>query len=396
MSSARRRIAAWSGTLFVGALLPLAGPALLAPVTAAESCTTEETPAPTFPPTIPTDYGCDDTTPPDTVITGMTPQPNDAGLTSSNDVTFTFEEVVSDNDGGPWTFMCRLQGPSQSSDTYTDCTSPQTYNDLEDGDQAAYTFSVYAVDTSDAAILFTGDPLTTSDDEDAAQPDDDSASPATRTWKQDTTAPVAYIFPAKNGTPYDGQGTGWPVATSPKVSYLLDASEDGVTYRCQLDGANVACGAGENTFGPIAGGQHVLSVSVTDKAGNQDESPATKQFVMPYNLTSARGWKKVAGDGYFAGDVLQTKKYGATVKFTARNIEQFQLMAPANAKLGKIQVRLGEWKWKTYDLSKGKKAKVRFIDLRGPNPPLFSGPIQIRNITGGKLVQVDAFVFPPS
>ena len=94
--------------------------------------------------------------------------------------------------------------------------------------------------------------------------------------------------------------------------------------------------------------------------------------------------------------MLQTKKYGATIKFTARNIEQFKLMAPAGPTLGKIQVRLGEWKWKTYDLSKGKKAKVRFIDLRGPNPPLFSGPVQIRCISRGKPVQVDGYIFPPS
>lgn len=337
---------------------------------------------------------CDDVTPPETSLEPLSPTPNAQGWTRTKDVTLTFAVVSTDpDDADEMKLECKLAGPSQANADWADCESPKTYTDLADTpDGQQYTFTVRAYDATDRNIDY-DDPMTPFTNEDEVA--DEDATPESLSWKQDTDPPAASIFPVnREVSPYDEDGTGWPIATRTQVTYELTADEDNVTYRCQLDGVTVPCHQGENTFSGIKGGEHILSLGVRDQAGNEDASPATKQFVMPYNLTSARGWKKVSGSGYFAGDVLQTKKYGATVKFPGRNVEQVRLMAPANAKLGKIQVRLDDWKWKTYDLSKGTRAKVRFIDLRGPNPPLFSGPIQIRNISRGKLVQVDALVFP--
>lgn len=387
-STRLRRTSAWLATALVAVLAPLAGPA--APAHAAE-CTSEDAPPPTFPPTIPPDYGCDDVNPPDTKVTGMSPSPNDAGWTKTNDMTFEFAEEVDDADQGPWTFMCKLTGPSQAHD-WEACTSPKTYTDLADSEASDYTFAVYAVDTDDSATPYTGDPFTTADDEDPAKPDDDSASPSTRTWKQDTQAPNTFVFEG----PYDVEGTGWPIAKQPRVSFLLEASQEQapVTYRCNLTGVSVPCGEGRVTLTDLSGGDHVFGASTTDVAGNEDKSPATKKFVVPHNLTQGRNWTRQKGKGYFARDVMQTKRYGATIKFQARNIQEFRLIAPRGPDLGKIQIRLGDWRWQTYDLG-GKATRSRYIVVRGPNKPLFSGRILIRSISRGKPVQVDALVFPP-
>jgi len=389
----RRRLVVWTGTLLLGAALPLTGPALVGPVVASEGCTTEQTPEPTFPPTIPPDYGCDDTTPPDTTITDMTPTPNDAGFTRTTSVTFTFTQAVSDGDQGPWAFKCKLDDPATTGaqdEAFADCTSPVTYSDLEDtAHDEQYTFSVYAVDGGDSAIVFTGDPLTTADDEDPAAPDDDSATPVTRSWKQDSNPPSALIFEG----PYDVDGTGWPIATKPRITYQLDSDENDVDYRCQLDGVTVPCQEGENTFTGIKGGEHQLRVGVKDRAGNEDESPELRQFVMPYNLTEGRKWSRQRAKGYFAGDFLQTKRFGAELKFRARLATDILLLAPTGPTLGKIQVRVGDYRWRTINLASPDAKKQRRYVIRHEKSP-FSGPVRIRSISRGTAVRVDALVLP--
>lgn len=381
------------GLALVATTLSLAAPALVSPSTAAEGCTTEQTPEPTFPPTLPPDYGCDDTTPPDTTITDMTPAPNDAGFTRTSSVTFTFTQVVSDGDQGPWTFRCKLDNPATTGaqdEAFASCTSPATYSGLADTAQGAeYTFSVYAVDGGDSTITYAGDPFTTADDEDPSAPDDDAATPATRSWKQDTDPPSALIFEG----PYDAEGTGWPVATEPRVTYLLDSDEDGVDYRCQLDGVVVPCQQGHNTFADLKGGEHELRVGVRDKAGNDDESPETRRFVMPYNLTQGKKWSRQQAKGYFAGDVLQTKRFGAELKFRARLATDILLLAPTGPTLGKIQVRVGDFRWRTINLSSPDARKQRRYVIRHEKS-LFSGPVRIRSISRGEVVRVDALIFP--
>ena len=382
-----------SGLALVTATLALVGPALVSPTVAAEGCTTEQTPDPTFPPTIPPDYGCDDTTPPDTTITDMTPAPNDAGFTRTTSVTFQFTQVVSDGDQGPWAFKCKLDDPATTGpqdEVFADCTSPATYSDLKDtADGAQYTFSVYAVDSGDSAITFTGDPFSTADDENPAAPDDDSATPDTRSWKQDSNPPSALIFEG----PYDAEGTGWPIATEPRGTYRIDSDENNVDYRCQLDGVTVPCQEGENTFSGIKGGEHQLRVGVKDRAGNEDESPEARQFVMPYNLTEGKKWSRQRAEGYFAGDVLQTKRFGAELTFRARLATDILLLAPSGPTLGKIQVRVGDYRWRTINLgAKGAKKQRRYV-VRDEKS-LFSGPVRIRSISRGMPVRVDALIFP--
>ncbi len=376
------RVGRWSGLLLIAALLPLVGPAA-APAFAAD-CANEQ-PEP-LPPS-----ACDDATPPDTSLEPMSPAPNAGGWTKTDDVTFTFAAVNTDPaDTDAMQLECKLEGPSQAHDWKAcDSAAQQQYTDLADTPAgASYTFSVRAFDSVDRPWDY-DDPTTPVTNEDEVV--DEDATPATATWKQDTADPVAYIFEG----PYDGEGTGWPIVKKPEVSFLLDSNEDDVSYRCQLDGKQVACDEGPLTLKDLNGGNRTFTLSVTDQAGNTDESAETEQFVVPYNLTNGRNWTKKNGKGYFAGDFLQTRKAGARIKFRAQNIREFRVVAPAGAKLGKIRVRTGTGFWKTYDLSKGKTSKYRYIVVRDAASPLFSGRLMIESLSRGKPVRVDALVFPP-
>lgn len=381
MVSPIRCTATWTGAVLVAALVPLLGPA--APSLASAGCTSEA--APPF--SIPPDYGCDDTTPPDTEITGMTPSPNAAGWTRQNGVTFTYQQVVTDGDSGPWSFMCKLVGPGQTQGFQSCAAGGQTYTNLPDTGSSAYVFYVYAVDSADSAITYVGNPFITSDDEDPTKPDDDSASPASATWTQDTVSPNAFVF----GGPSDGSTS--PVVTQPRVTYTIDASEDDVSFRCQLDGRNVGCDKGTVTLKGLAGGDRVFSVKATDAAGNGDLSAATKQFTVPYDLRSAKNWKRVKVKGSFAGRVLQTKTKGARITFKARNVREVRFLAPAAKGLGKVRVQLGGGAWHTYNLARGRASAMR--SYRVPNPALFSGTVTIEALSRRKPVQIDALVFPP-
>lgn len=368
------------GLALVAATLSLAGPTGPAHAAGCQS----EVPTP-LPPS-----ACDDTTPPETDLAPMSPQPNDNGWTRSNDVTLTFTGTPNDaSDTDEVGLECKLEGPSQAHD-WQACESPRTYTDLADTpDGAEYTFSVRAFDSGDRPLDF-DDPMTPFTNEDEVA--DEDTTPATVSWKQDTKAPVASVFKG----PYDADGTGWPILKAPKVTYLLASDEDNVSYRCQLDGSDVGCSEGDNTFQGLRGGNHTFTLTVKDRAGNDDESPATKQFVAPYNLTSGRNWSRVKAKGFYAGDVMQTKRAGARIKFRAQNVREFRLLAPSGPDLGRVRVRVGTGFWKTYDLSKPDASKRHYYVVRDAASPLFSGRILVESLARGKAVRVDALVFPPS
>ena len=126
----------------------------------------------------------------------------------------------------------------------------------------------------------------------------------------------------------------------------------------------------------------------TDRAGNQDESPETRQFVMPYNLTQGKNWSRKKAKGYFAGDVLQTKRFGAELKFKAQLVTDILLLAPSGPSLGKIQVRVGDYRWKTIKLTSSSSRKQRRYVIRDEKS-LFSGPVRIRSISRGTPVRVE-------
>jgi hypothetical protein len=379
-----RRTAAWAGILLVVALLPLVGPT--APAHAVAGCLTEE--APTADPLpIPTGPGCDDSTPPVTTIGTVTPPPNGEGWIRTDQISFTFSGAHTDADADPISYQCQFYNTATAPADWTTCTSPAVYTDLAETTVTPYTFKVRAVDTADDGIDLTTDILFPVDTDEA----DFDQTPAQQVVRVDTVVPNSFVF----GGPVDTDGSGSPITRKPQVSYLVNASEKDVTYRCQLDGRNVRCDQGKVTLGGLTGGDRVFQVKVADRAGNEDRSAATKQFTVPYDLPSAKSWKLVKAKGSFKGRELQTRLKGARIQFRAQNVREFRFLAPAGSGLGRLRVRVGQGAWTTFDLGRPKASRSRYYVVRDASSPLYSGPVLIESLSAGKPVRVDALVFPP-
>ncbi|MCU0990418.1 MAG: PKD domain-containing protein, partial [Xanthomonadales bacterium] len=160
-----------------------------------------------------------DTTPPETTITGAP-----AAITSAATATFTFLGADAQAPVSALTFECRLDG-----DAWAACASPTAYVGITDG---AHQFAVRAAD-------------------DLGNVD---ATPASRSWTMDATPPTIAI-----ASPPDG------------VRFLVGASAS-ASYSCNDAGSGidscvgtVADGGALDTFTP---GSFALAVNAADKAGN--------------------------------------------------------------------------------------------------------------------------------
>ena len=89
--------------------------------------------------------------------------------------------------------------------------------------------------------------------------------PATQSFTVDITAPETAIDEGPAGTTSDAT-----------PSFTVSSSESGSTFACEIDGAAVSC----SDVGALADGPHTFAVRATDAAGNQDGSPATRDFTV--------------------------------------------------------------------------------------------------------------------
>ena len=180
-----------------------------------------------------------DTAAPDTTITSG---PTGTTNVASPSFAFTSSEAGS-------TFECKLDGPGAATGTYATCTSPRAYVALADG---AYTFSVRATDGAGNV----------------------DATPATRSFTVDATAPDTTINTGPSGT-----------TTSNAPSFTFSGTEVGSTFECKLDGPGAATGTYATCTSPrayvaLADGAYTFSVRATDAAGNPDATPATRSFTV--------------------------------------------------------------------------------------------------------------------
>ena len=170
-----------------------------------------------------------DTTAPDTTL--------DSGPTGTLDSRTARFEFSSSETGA--IFQCRLDGAD-----FAPCDSPKNYSALADG---SHNFDVRARDA--AGNL--------------------DATPASRAWTVDTTAPDTSI-------------TDGPLAdtTATSADFSFSATETGSTFECQLDG-----GAWENCSSPrgytdVAEGPHTFNVRATDALGHVDPTPASHSWMI--------------------------------------------------------------------------------------------------------------------
>ncbi len=168
--------------------------------------------------------------------------PPAGGTTADSTPSFGF----SANEGGS-TFECRIDN-----DAFGACSGPgseHTAGALADGQ---HTFEVRATDAVGNA----------------------DASPASRAFTVDTTAPDAQIDsgPAAGSTTSDST-----------PSFGFSSNDAGATFECRVDGGDfLACSGPGSAHTPAAlgNGQHTFEVRATDAVGNVDQTPVGRTFTI--------------------------------------------------------------------------------------------------------------------
>ena len=180
-----------------------------------------------------------DTVAPQTRVTG-----GPSGPTNDPTPAFSFD---AGDEPAPVTFACRLNGQALAT-----CRSGDELATLADDD---YTLTVTATDAAGNV----------------------EAVPATRSFRVDTDAPETSI---PNGPP---SPTNDP---TPRFGF---SSDEVVTYACafETDAAPAPC-ATPFLAPPLADGEHTLTVTATDEAGNSDPTPATRTFAVDTTAPDVR------------------------------------------------------------------------------------------------------------
>ena len=174
-----------------------------------------------------------DITAPDTTIDS-----GPSGTIATDQATFTFSGTpLSDTEE----FQCRIDAGS-----FADCTSPQSFTGLADGPHTVTFRAEDAVGNQDA-------------------------TPATRTFTVDTTAPDTTIDSGPSGTITTGQATftfsGTPLSDTEK-------------FQCRIDAGSFADCTSPQSFTGLAEGPHTVSFRAEDAVGNQDATPAARTFTV--------------------------------------------------------------------------------------------------------------------
>jgi hypothetical protein len=170
-----------------------------------------------------------DVTPPQTTLVSTPADPtNDRGASFA----FTSNEPGS-------TFRCSLDTAA-----FDVCSSPKAYTAVPEG---VHTFRVQAVDSVGNT----------------------DASPATVTWRIDTTPPDTAV---SSGPPDPTNLTTAAIA--------FTATEAGSTFECRLDAAAFAACTAPAVMNDLADGPHTFRVRATDRAGNVDTTPASRTWTV--------------------------------------------------------------------------------------------------------------------
>ena len=183
-----------------------------------------------------------DTTPPNTVIDSGPP-----AVGNDPTPTFTFHSTESGS-----TFECAIDDGA-----FTDCTSPQTTDNLSDGE---HTFRVRATDAAGNV-----DP-----------------TPATRTFTVDTVPPQTTITSGPTGTWAPGK------TNDSTPTFTFESNEPGSTFECSVDGGPWQSCTSPFTTPRLPDGQHSFRVRATDPAGNTDPTPAASTFTIEPSCSLAR------------------------------------------------------------------------------------------------------------
>ena len=191
-----------------------------------------------------------------------------SGTIATSSASFTFS---SDEAG---TFQCSLDGAAMST-----CSSPKALSGLADG---AHTFQVRAIDSSGNV----------------------DASPASRSFTVDTTAPETQIASGPSG-----------FVKTKSATFTFSSPEASAVFECKLDGAAWAACSSPKSYTGLSDGAHTFNVRAEDQVGNIDASPAKRSFTVDTHAPQTKIAKHPK-------KLVSTKKAMVKVTFTFASSEK--------------------------------------------------------------------------
>jgi hypothetical protein len=162
------------------------------------------------------------------------------------------------------------------------------------------------------------------------------ATPASRNWTIDLTAPETSISSGPTGS-----------VQATDATLTFSADEAGSSFQCSLDGAAFTTCTSPKQYSGLALGAHTFSVRATDPSGNTDASAATRTWTVvascagPVTVTAnADSWvtQGSAGNNFGTDSILKVRtKSGdnarALVKFPLANVPAGCVVDTATLKL---------------------------------------------------------------
>ena len=115
----------------------------------------------------------------------------------------------------------------------------------------------------------------------------------------------------------------------------------------------------------LSGGNRTLSVTVTDRGREHRPVGGVRAVRGALQPDQGQELEEEEGQGLLRrATSWRPARPAPGSSSVPRTSGSSGVIAPAGPKLGKIRVRTGTGFWKTYDLSKGKATKSRYIDVR--------------------------------
>ncbi|MDP9342780.1 MAG: hypothetical protein M3Q23_11965, partial [Actinomycetota bacterium] len=163
------------------------------------------------------------------------------GTVHDSKATFRFSADSSDA-----TFQCSLDSGS-----YDRCTSPATFQGLDDGRHSLQVRAVTGGKTD--------------------------STPASRTWRVDDT------------TPPDTRISDGPPAASNSITatFSFTSTEPGSNFDCAVDGGSFQSCTSPDTLSGLLDGKHTFAVRATDPSGNRDKTPAERSWTVSLPFPTA-------------------------------------------------------------------------------------------------------------
>ncbi|MFS3127263.1 hypothetical protein ACLM5J_02550 [Nocardioides sp. Bht2] len=171
------------------------------------------------------------------------------------------------------------------------------------------------------------------------------------------------------------------VVTASSATFSLSAPGN---PSCTLDGRPKPCSNGRLTLSGLAPGTHVF----TAKSGQHSE---TRTWTVPHAARSfkrAGKWSLSRSAAAYGGQVLTSRKKGATLSLNVRGAKRLSLVAGKSRGHGTVKVYAGSRLLKTVKLSAGRTLAKQVISL-GSLGSSWTGKVRVVVASNGKPVKLE-------